>query len=313
MKKIILLLTLLSCVVVSKTIAQIYPFERKDWVYVGAGHTNTPPNYDFMYYKILAAIADTSRYASILQVSIQGDANYYNYQGTYELRVDKYDGTTGRFDGIEIRCTSGNPQAGLFYVYKNEIWVKSNYKWGSIYLRTIADFANFSPRCTLVTTTTEPQGAMVVANGFGVKCDFDNNKIYKLPYTDVFGNMAIGGTINSSETEKPKLSVNGPIIATRLRVIQTGWADFVFDPTYKLSDLAEVEAYINANGRLQNIPSADEVSRDGVDLGNMNKLLLQKVEELTLYLIQQKKENDTLKKQSQNILERLSALELSSK
>ncbi|MDQ0105359.1 hypothetical protein J2T02_000452 [Chitinophaga terrae (ex Kim and Jung 2007)] len=308
MKKLSFLLTILSIALFSKSVAQVVPYDRKDWIFVGAGYSTTPPNYDILYYKILAVNADADRYASILQVTIQGDPNYYSYQGTFEIRIDKYEGTVGRFDGVEIRCISGNPQAALFYVFKNEIWVRSSYKWGSIFMRTIGDFANYSPRCTLVTTATPPQGETITANGFGVKCDFDNNKVYQLPYTDVTGSMAIGGTINAG-SEKPKLSVNGLVAATKVKVTQTGWADFVFDPTYKLPELGEVEAYIKKNGRLQHIPSASEVNQDGIDLGNMNKLLLQKVEELTLYLLQQKKENDTLKMQNQHIVERLSLLE----
>jgi hypothetical protein len=70
-----------------------------------------------------------------------------------------------------------------------------------------------------------------------------------------------------------------------------------------LPALSEVESFINDNGHLPNIPSAQEVRKEGVDLGEMNKLLLQKVEELTLYLIQLKKENETLKEQNQNIIE----------
>lgn len=75
------------------------------------------------------------------------------------------------------------------------------------------------------------------------------------------------------------------------------WADFVFSPDYKLQSLDEVEDFINENGHLPSVPSAAEVARDGYSQAEMNKILLQKIEELNLYVIQQKKEIDALKAQ----------------
>jgi len=91
-----------------------------------------------------------------------------------------------------------------------------------------------------------------------------------------------------------RLSVNGKIRATGIKVYNT-WADFVFEDTYKLPTLAEVEQYIETNGHLKDIPSAQEVEVNGIDLGEMNKLLLQKIEELTLYVIELNKEIEALK------------------
>jgi hypothetical protein len=73
------------------------------------------------------------------------------------------------------------------------------------------------------------------------------------------------------------------------------WSDFVFEKGYKLPALSDIEAYISANKHLPDIPSECDAIDKGVDVGEMNKLLLQKVEELTLYLIQQQKEIDALK------------------
>src|ERR1044072_1234494 len=94
--------------------------------------------------------------------------------------------------------------------------------------------------------------------------------------------------------------------------MQGTWADFVFQPEYKLPTLAEVEGYIKVNRHLPDVPSAEEVEKDGLDLGEMNKRLLQKVEELTLYLIELKKENDEMKQQQNKLLDRISKLEKSS-
>lgn len=107
------------------------------------------------------------------------------------------------------------------------------------------------------------------------------------------GNVGIG-TLNPNAY---KLAVEGTLGARRIKVTQqANWADFVFHPDYKLPALTDVEQFIQKNGHLPEIPTAAEVKENGVDVGEMNKLLLQKVEEMTLYLIRQQKEIDELKR-----------------
>jgi hypothetical protein len=112
------------------------------------------------------------------------------------------------------------------------------------------------------------------------------------------GNVGIG----TRPVDSFKLAVNGVIGARRLRVTQASWADFVFDAKYKLPTLDDVEVYVKANGHLKDVPSSAEVTKDGIDVGEMNKILLQKIEEMTLHLIELNKENKMIK-------ERLNALE----
>ncbi len=90
-------------------------------------------------------------------------------------------------------------------------------------------------------------------------------------------------------------NTNGSLKVKDLRVTLTDWSDFVFDDGYNLRPLGEVERYIEANRHLPDIPSAQQVEEEGVDVGEMNKLLLQKVEELTLYIIDLQKQIDELK------------------
>ena len=80
-----------------------------------------------------------------------------------------------------------------------------------------------------------------------------------------------------------------------LWVTLSGWSDYVFDDDYRLMPLGEVESYINNNHHLPEVPSAAEVEENGVDMGEMNKILLQKVEELTLYVIDLQKQIDDMK------------------
>ncbi len=98
------------------------------------------------------------------------------------------------------------------------------------------------------------------------------------------GNVAIG---TSSVPSGYKLAVDGHIRTREIRVDQDTWPDYVFKEGYDLLSLLEIQEYINQNGHLPNIPSAKEVETNGVELGELNKLLLEKIEELTLFAIQQ--------------------------
>ncbi len=104
------------------------------------------------------------------------------------------------------------------------------------------------------------------------------------------GNVGIG---TSMPTEK--LSVKGKIRAQEIKVENANWPDFVFAKSYILPTLKETETHIKETGHLPGIPSAEEVRANGVDLGEMNAKLLQKIEELTLHLIEMKKEMEELK------------------
>lgn len=103
------------------------------------------------------------------------------------------------------------------------------------------------------------------------------------------GNMGIGTIVPAY-----KLSVNGTIQAKEVRV-ETGWSDFVFNKDYQLKPLNEVEKYINANKHLQDIPSAKEIQENGLAIAETQTKMMQKIEELTLYIIQLQKEIDKLK------------------
>lgn len=107
-----------------------------------------------------------------------------------------------------------------------------------------------------------------------------------------------------------KLAVNGSAIATAVFVkLYSAWPDYVFKPTYKLPSLSDVKSYIDQNQHLPEIPSADEIAKEGLNLGEMNKLLVKKVEELTLYLIEKDKEDKILKETVRKLSERLQLIE----
>lgn len=139
-----------------------------------------------------------------------------------------------------------------------------------------------------------------------------NNGLYLNPNTsgDIVIGQGGGRTIIGSPTgvadKSHKLFVNGGIRTDKVTVDNvTTWADFVFAPTYKLKPLSEIATFIEENGRLPEIPSEEEVKSSGINLVEMNVKLLQKVEELTLYLIEKNKRIEELQKQVNDIKQQL--------
>lgn len=134
-----------------------------------------------------------------------------------------------------------------------------------------------------------------------------NSNLPTLFVSGAVGPNTIGTVgIGTTQTKGHTLAVNGDIIATKVQVATyANWPDYVFDKDYKMMSLDTVERYITENHHLPNIPSAEDVKIQGFDFAEMNAALLQKTEELTLYLIEMKKENEKLKKQIETIQKQL--------
>ncbi|MES2275317.1 MAG: hypothetical protein V4592_04795 [Bacteroidota bacterium] len=116
---------------------------------------------------------------------------------------------------------------------------------------------------------------------------------YKFFNINTSGNIGIGTTAPDE-----KLTVYGKIHSQEVKVdLSIPGPDYVFEPTYKLPTLSEIKTFVDKNHHLPEIPSAAEMAKNGLDLGDMNTRLLKKVEELTLYLIEQQKQIDNLTKQ----------------
>ncbi|MBB5622115.1 hypothetical protein HDE69_003180 [Pedobacter cryoconitis] len=114
---------------------------------------------------------------------------------------------------------------------------------------------------------------------------------------DGIGNIGIG-----TFSPKEKLSVNGRVRAKEIMVENENWPDYVFEEGYKINTLSELEQYIKINKHLPEIPSAQKVKENGIELGEMNSLLLKKIEELTLHLIDQQKKIDQQGRQIDQLL-----------
>jgi len=167
--------------------------------------------------------------------------------------------------------------------------------------------------------------------------DGNNNNGGGVIYSSIFGDMyfsiiptAANGSGQSLTDTQVKNTIamridhtDGAVYAKQIYVQTSGWPDFVFKKNYSLRPLSEVKSYIEQNQHLPDMPAAEKVEKDGINLGEMNKALLKKIEELTLYLIekdkqlqsqeekikQQQQTNQVQAEQLQQVLQRLGTIE----
>lgn len=279
--------------------------------------------------------ATANNSAFIIIIWLRGNTSYY-FSSRYNDRVTVYDGVTNPLPFeepvINVPGTTSRPQTfktsidsyvntngstfGSSTAYYNSSG--TNFFGGNVGLGTTSPTAKLEigggPAWTSAgwgkAIKLWRAQSMVLDAGskkFGIGASFDSLFYFFSADTDsglapIRWNMVMTGSGNIGiGTQTPnayKLAVEGTLGARRIKVTQqANWADHVFHPGYKLPTLQEVAQFIQTNGHLPEIPTAAEVKENGVDVGEMNRLLLQKVEELTLYLIKQQKEIDELKSQ----------------
>lgn len=147
-------------------------------------------------------------------------------------------------------------------------------------------------------------GYLMLGNTSGINVVFDNNEIQARSNNTASGLtlQRSGGTVRIGATPVPsgyKFAIDGKVICEELKVklVSSGWPDYVFADNYKLSSLTEIEKFINLHKHLPNMPSAAEVEKNGIEVGDMQKKVMEKIEELTLYVIQLEKQVAELKKE----------------
>lgn len=135
----------------------------------------------------------------------------------------------------------------------------------------------------------------------GGNIEFFTDSYLRMKITDneiVIGTPPVNGT-----TQYVDLQVNGHVLTREVEVTPGEWWDDVLTGAYKLQEISEVESYIKQNCHLPGIPSQDEVLENGIRLGEFNGLLLKKIEELTLYIIELKKENEQTREMLKAIID----------
>ncbi|OJW13188.1 MAG: hypothetical protein BGO48_00015 [Mucilaginibacter sp. 44-25] len=150
-----------------------------------------------------------------------------------------------------------------------------------------------------------------IQENWGLNITGDSTHPVKIGYTSLLvgyltnsqnvgqNNLLVSGRVGiGTITPQEALSVNGGIRAQSVKVETANWPDFVFKRNYQLRSLEEVKIYISHNQHLPDVPTAEDIDKEGINLGEINKTLMKKVEELTLYLI---KQNDLINIQNHRI------------
>ena len=121
----------------------------------------------------------------------------------------------------------------------------------------------------------------------------------------VYNTLAVGSGLKAGY----KMSVSGKLAAQEVLVTTSNWPDYVFRSDYKLRSLSETEQFISKNGHLPDVPKASEAEINGISLGEMNNILLKKIEEITLHLIDIEKKNQEQQRVINEQQKRLKQLE----
>jgi hypothetical protein len=208
--------------------------------------------------------------ANRFKINNQGKVGINNWQPEYQLDI----GASGTNEGMRLRNNSGG-----FVLFHSNTMTAGAYN----HLTAGGDAGIIYGTAEQAAPGTNAAMGFVIAPWFngpaGLRMDKD-------------GNVGIGTSQTSDANYN--LFVQKGIRTRKVKVDQASWADYVFLPSYKLMTLPEVEAFIKKNGHLPEVPSEKEVAANGVDLGDTQTLLLKKIEELTLYMIELEKKNTEL-------------------
>jgi len=240
-------------------------------------------------------------------LSIKG--SYNNHPKIFEVSQNASDGMVFVRNALEqtIPKISGHKPVPTYFL--SNVGIGSESPTGKLTIQTEGDGELFSikgsydnkPKLFEVTQKAS-DGMVYVRNALGQTISKISG--YKPVPSYFISNVGIGTTTTGAH----KLAVDGTIGAREIKVEATGWSDFVFNDNYNLKDLEEVESFINENNHLPDIPSEKEVLENGIQLGEMDAKLLQKIEELTLYMIEQNKMMKAQNKEIQNLKKEIKIL-----
>lgn len=246
------------------------------------------------------------------------------YHGTFAMRI------TSTSTSVDGRRASYSFTATIGEVYDISIWAKAGTQtrdpafasWTGVtgfsdptIISTDGTWAEYTFTVTATTTSpvirvytgtsSSPVGDTVLIDNVSIVLHVpDGGSVWSEAngVATYDGDVAIGtGTVPSGY----KLAVEGKIRTREIRVDQDVWPDYVFEKDYRLLSLEELQKHIEEKGHLPDIPSAQQVKENGVKLGEMDRLLLEKIEQLTLYTLEQQRQLETQREQIHELRMRL--------
>ena len=254
----------------------------------------------------------SAKFVDGIRITKTGDGYLSFYNSTTAVGEIRGNGTTGLGFYSTVLGTHSlvaNNNTGFIGLGTSTPDSKLHIKGGNLHLETGKNGAD--PNLMFGQNSTNEFGQYAIEYLSGSGLNFwtphgsENNLQNYVLFLSKKGTVGIGTDLASNTyngiANYYKLSVAGSVRAKEV-VVETGWADYVFAKDYKLKSLKEVEQYINENGTLPNVPSEKEMKEKQIGLGEQNKIQQEKIEELTLYSIQQQKQIDAL-------LERLNKVE----
>ena len=228
-------------------------------------------------------------------------------------------GTTSNSTSLSWSASTDNVGVTNYEVFQDGVSIANtgttaSFNVGGLTPSTSYDFTVFAEDAAGNVSAAGNTETVLTFDGGGI-IDYtsENANLNTVDWTarDLFADRNLG--IGTTDTQGYRLAIAGNMIAEGVRVeLQTNWPDYVFESDFDLKTLEEVKKFIAANGHLPNIPSAKQIEKEGIDLGTMNVKLLEKIEELTLYLLAQDakiKELELKNTKIEGLLERIEKLE----
>ncbi len=267
-----------------------------------AGRFNTTGNNN-AFYGYYSGYRNTTGYDNSFYGLYSGYSTNTGYRNTFQGRSSGFRNTTGKsntiigyYAGYNNQTGSSNVfignQAGYNETGSNKLYIDNSTTANPL---IYGDFA---------TDILDVNGSFEV-NDTGQQAFFQANRGTKKVS---IGTANTPTSIGGANISAYRLFVAGGILTEAIRV-RVNWADYVFDNDYNLKPLDEVEQHIKENKHLPNVPSGDQVDKQGIELGDMSRIQQEKIEELFLYTIAQDKEIKKQKELNKTLEERLAKLE----
>jgi hypothetical protein len=217
----------------------------------------------------------------------------------FEVLVYRTDGSVAKttFAALSSGIDPNPPTGDDYFCTSNSSDILQPEWWsGASKLYTVCPeikvgIATQNPRVSLDVNGTSITDKLYIGtvnpNAAEVQNELGNAFRMKVPYQDNIDRKIF--IIENDARKLMELNNNGLLKAREIRIDALPWADFVFQPDYSLKPLSEVESFIKTNGHLPDVPSEAEVKQNGINVAEMDAILLRKIEELTLHSIAQEK------------------------